>query len=126
MVAIFLGKAAVGYITQNQEEQKQKIVLAAYGAASEYGVILPYSRTHELEADSIGIMLMAKAGYDPTEAPRFWERFAAMKQGEAPMEFLSTHPADARRSANLRELVPEAMGHYEQCAQKIGLGEEIR
>ena len=121
-----LGKAAVGYITQSQDEQKQKIVLAAYGAASEYGIILPYSRTHELEADSIGIMLMAKAGYDPSEAPLFWERFAALKQGEAPMEFLSTHPADATRSANLRELVPEALQHYEKSAQKIGLGEPIR
>ena len=121
-----LGKAAVGYVTQSQDEQKQKIVLAAYGAASEYGVILPYSRTHELEADSIGIMLMAKAGYDPSEAPQFWERFASLKQGEAPMEFLSTHPADSTRSANLRELVPEALQHYEKSAQKIGLGEPIR
>lgn len=123
-----LGKNAVGYVMQNQEEQKQKIVLTAYGAVSEYGAILPYSREHELEADHIGIMLMAKAGYDPSEAPVFWERFSAAKGsgGAAPMEFLSTHPSDARRAAALRELLPEALQHYEQSAEKYGLGEQIR
>lgn len=120
-----LGKSAVGYVMKNQEEQKQKIVLTAYGAASEYGVILPYSRKHEMEADQIGVMLMAKAGYDPSEAPIFWERFSATKTGAAPMEFMSTHPSDANRAAALRELLPEAMGYYEKAAQKIGLGEAI-
>ncbi|MEZ6041513.1 MAG: M48 family metallopeptidase [Planctomycetaceae bacterium] len=121
-----LGKAAVGYVTQTQDEQKQKIVLAAYGAASEYGVILPYSRTHELEADSIGIMLMARAGYDPSSAPEFWQRFAEMKEGGQPMEWMSTHPSDSTRSANLRELVPQAVQLYEKSPQKFGLGEPIR
>lgn len=121
-----LGKSAVGYVMQNQEEQKQKIVLTAYGAVSEYGAILPYSREHELEADHIGIMLMAKAGYDPSEAPVFWERFSAVKGGDAPMEFLSTHPSDARRSAALRELLPEAVRYYQESAEKYGLGEKIR
>jgi predicted Zn-dependent protease len=120
-----LGKSAVGYVMKTQEEQQQKIVLAAYGAASQYGVILPYSRKHELEADHIGIMLMARAGYDPSEAPRFWERFAGIKQGAAPMEFLSTHPSDAHRSSALRELLPEAMKSYEATDQKFGLGEAV-
>jgi predicted Zn-dependent protease len=106
-------------------EQKQQIVLAAYGAASEYGVILPYSRKHELEADHIGVMLMAKAGYDPSEAPRFWERFSGSKQGSAPMEFMSTHPSDASRAAALRALLPEAMSHYEAAESKVGLGEAV-
>ncbi len=118
-------KSAVGYVMRNQEEAKQKIVLTAYGAASEYGAILPYSRKHELEADHIGAILMAKAGYDPSEAPRFWERFASIKSGASPMEFLSTHPSDARRSSALRELLPEAMRHYEKATQKYGLGEQI-
>lgn len=120
-----LGKSAVGYVMQNQEEQKQKIVLTAYGAASEYGVILPYSRKHELEADHIGILLMAKAGYDPSEAPQFWERFSGSKEGAAPMEFMSTHPSDSHRAAALRELLPEAIRRYEDTEQKYGLGEAV-
>ena len=121
-----LGKSAVGYVMQKQDEQKQKIVLTAYGAASDYGVILPYSRKHEMEADQIGIMLMAKAGYDPSEAPVFWERFAGAKTGAAPMEWMSTHPSDARRSAALRELLPEAMSLYEKASEKLGLGESVQ
>ena len=120
-----LGKSAVGYVMQKQEEQKQKIVLTAYGAAAQYGVILPYSRKHEMEADQIGVMLMAKAGYDPSEAPVFWERFAGIKTGAAPMEFMSTHPSDAHRAAALRELLPEAMSHYEKASEKLGLGESV-
>jgi predicted Zn-dependent protease len=121
-----LGKSAVGYVMQKQEEEKQKIVLAAYGAAAEYGVILPYSRKHEMEADQIGIMLMAKAGYDPSEAPVFWERFAGAKTGAAPMEWMSTHPSDSTRSAALRELLPQAMEYYEKASEKVGLGESVQ
>jgi predicted Zn-dependent protease len=119
-------RTAVGYMMKNQQEEKQKIVLAAYGGASEYGVILPYSRKHELEADHIGILLMAKAGYDPSEAPRFWERFSGSKKGAAPIEFLSTHPSDANRAAALRELLPQAAEHYEAVELKYGLGESVQ
>lgn len=121
-----MGKTLGGYLMRNQEEQKQKIVLTAYGAASEYGVILPYSRKHELEADHIGILLMAKAGYDPSEAPIFWERFSASKQGAAPMEFMSTHPSDSTRAATLRELLPQALENYSNATTKYGLGEAIQ
>jgi predicted Zn-dependent protease len=120
------GKSLVGYVMQNQEEQKQKMVLTAYGAASEYGVILPYSRKHEMEADEIGIMLMAEAGYDPSEAPVFWERFSSAKAGAAPMEFMSTHPSDASRAAALRELLPDAMKLFEAADNKVGLGEVVQ
>lgn len=120
-----IGKTAVGMVLQKQDEQKKQIVLTAYGAASQYGVILPYSRKHELEADHIGLLLMAKAGYDPSVAPGFWERFSSLKQGEAPMELLSTHPSDAHRAAALRELLPEAMQNYESAAEKFGMGEAI-
>lgn len=116
---------AVQYVMREQKEDTQKLVLAAYGAGSEYGAILPYSRKHELEADEIGLMLMAKAGYDPSEAPRFWERFASLKDGGAPLEFLSTHPSDARRSAALREKLPEAIQLYQQAPEKIGMGDLI-
>ncbi len=120
------GKSLVGYVMQNQEEQKQKMVLTAYGAASEYGVILPYSRKHEMEADQIGIMLMAEAGYDPSEAPVFWERFSSAKAGAAPMEFMSTHPSDASRAAALRELLPDAMKLFQAADNKVGLGEVVQ
>jgi len=120
-----LGKSAVGMVLQNREEQQKQILLTAYGAASQYGVILPYSRKHELEADHIGLLLMAKAGYDPSCAPGFWERFSALKAGGEPMELLSTHPSDQRRAAQLRELLPQAMQHYEAAAEKHGLGEVI-
>ena len=118
-------KNAVGYVMRNQDETKQEIVLTAYGAASQYGAILPYSRKHELEADQIGIMLMAKAGYDPSEAPVFWERFASVKQGASPIEFMSTHPSDERRAMALREKLQEALSLYNQAPQKHGLGEVV-
>lgn len=119
-------KEALQYVMREKSDETQKIVLAAYGAGAQYGAILPYSRKHELEADHIGVMLMAKAGYDPSEAPEFWERFAGEKQeGATPMEFLSTHPSDARRSAALRELLPEAMGLYNNASEKIGSGQPI-
>jgi len=118
-------KEALQYIMREQSDNTQQIVLTAYGAGAQYGAILPYSRKHELEADHIGIMLMAKAGYDPSEGPKFWERFAGEKDGAAPMEFMSTHPSDARRSAALRDLLPEAMSLYQAAPEKIGIGENI-
>ncbi len=120
-----LGKNVVDRFTKNQSEGKQKIIMAAYGGVSEYGAILPYSRKHELEADEIGIMLMAEAGYDPSAAPEFWERFAALKGEGGPMEFMSTHPSDARRSGTLREKLPQAMQVYQSAPQKFELGEAI-
>ena len=116
---------ALKYVMQEKDDDTQQIILAAYGAGSQYGAILPYSRKHELEADHIGIMLMAKAGYDPSEAPEFWERFAASKDGQSPVEFLSTHPSDARRSAALRALLPEALELYNSAPRKTGSGEPI-
>ncbi len=121
-----LGKQAVSYFTKDQEEAKQKIVLTAYGAASQYGLVLPYSRTHELEADHIGLMLMAKAGYDPAVAPEFWQRFAGQKSGKAPVEFMSTHPSDEHRSSALIDLLPEAQKIYDKSDEKYGIGAEIR
>ncbi len=108
---------------KTSEETTDK-VMQVYGGASKYGVILPFSRKHESEADAIGLILMAKAGYDPSVAPEFWERFSS-QNGEKPPEWLSTHPADARRAAELRELLPEAMKYYEVASQQLGMGEVI-
>ena len=118
-------KTALAKLMQNKSEKTQQIVLTAYGAGAQYGAILPYSRKHELEADQIGLLLMAKAGYDPSEAPEFWERFAGSKESASPIEFLSTHPSDAHRSSALREQLPEAMQLYEATPEKLGSGESL-
>ena len=119
------GKMALAKLTQSKSEKTQQIFQTVYGVGAQYGAIIPYSRKHELEADHIGIMLMAKAGYDPSEAPEFWERFAGAKDGQAPMEFLSTHPSDSTRSAALRELLPEAMKLYQAAPVQIGSGDSL-
>lgn len=115
----------VEFATQQRSEGEQKIILSAYGVASEYGVMLPYSRKQESEADHIGLLLMAKAGYDPEEAPKFWERFAGAKSGEAQPEFLSTHPNDQRRADDLRALLPEAVEEYSKSPERLGIGEYL-
>ncbi len=119
-------RKAVQFVTRKQKEENQELILQAYGVASEYGVILPYSRKHESEADHMGLMLMAKAGYDPAEAPKFWLRFGAMSQGPAQPEFLSTHPSDDRRAQDLAALLPEAAELYTTAATKYGQGEAVQ
>jgi len=111
---------------QDGYEKNREIVQAAYGLGSQYGAILPFSRKHESEADLIGIRLMARAGYDPSEAPRFWERFAAAKShGASQPEWMSTHPSDTRRAEDLRQALPEAMSIYGAASQQHGLGEPL-
>ena len=100
--------------------------MQAYGLGSQYGVLLPYSRSHELEADHIGLMLMSKAGYDPSEAPQFWQRFGASHSGQKPLEYLSTHPSDDRRASELAARLPEAKELYQAANDKIGQGAEIQ
>jgi predicted Zn-dependent protease len=73
----------------------------------------------------MGLMLMAKAGYDPSAAPRFWGRFASAHQGAGAPEFFSTHPADERRSADLQTALPEAVALYQSAPAQFGLGERI-
>ena len=116
-------KQAVQYVANKKELKNKEVILQAYGVASKYGVILPYSRKHESEADHMGVMLMSKAGYDPAEAPRFWTRFAGANQGTKPPEFLSTHPSDERRARDLEQLLPQANELYAQAPDKHGLGE---
>lgn len=85
---------------------------ALYGLGTQYGILLPYSRLQESEADHLGLIFMAMAGYNPNEAVSFWQRMAATKSGTVP-EFLSTHPSDDKRIAKIRELIPEAMKYYQ-------------
>ncbi|MFM8253118.1 MAG: M48 family metallopeptidase [Planctomycetota bacterium] len=119
-------KQALSYFSQSQDQMRQEMIMKAYGAASQYGFILPYSRKHESEADHIGLMLMAKAGYDPTEAPRFWQRFGQINAANKPTEFFSTHPSDENRAAALITLLPEAQNVYQVAQQKYGSGEVIQ
>lgn len=106
-----LGAIAFGISTDSSDRAKY---LAAYGIGSTLVVALPYSRKHEYEADYIGLMLMAKAGYDPNEAVTFWQRMSEAKggSGSSLSEFISTHPADANRIEKLEAYMPEAMNYY--------------
>lgn len=117
--------AVVNAVSQRKtDEATTGKIMQAYGVVSHYGATLPFSRKHESEADAIGLILMARAGYDPSVAPEFWERFSATS-GTKPPEWLSTHPADARRAADLRALLPEAMKYYESAPEQYGMGDAI-
>ena len=106
-----LGGVALSTAMSQQPEQTRQLWMTVYGAGAQYGALLPYGRLQEGEADHLGLVFMAMAGYDPREAVAFWERMAKMKGGQPP-EFLSTHPSDATRIAEIKRLIPEAMQYY--------------
>ena len=100
--------------------------MRAFGTGAEYGLLLPYSRHHESEADAIGLTLMAKAGYDPSEAPLFWGRFGKSAGGaNKPAEWASTHPSDERRATDLANKLPDALNLYQTTANRYGRGEQL-
>lgn len=102
---------------QQKPEQTRNIFLAAYGVGSQLG-ILAYSRQHELEADKLGLIFMAMAGYDPQRAIGFWQEMAAAGNKNIP-EFLSTHPSDEHRIAEITKFLPEAQKYYVAGGQPI-------
>jgi predicted Zn-dependent protease len=106
-----LGGVALDVALSQKPAETRNLFLTSYGVGSQLG-LLKYGRTQESEADHLGLIFMAMAGYDPQQAIPFWERMAAQSQGQAPPEFLSTHPSDATRVADLRRLMPEAMKYY--------------
>ena len=94
-------------LTKNQSSLTRKGVMTGYGLGATYGAALPFSRNHEMEADRVGLITMAKADYPLKEALAFWKRMAEATKGKSPPEFLSTHPADERRIKTIEELIPE-------------------
>lgn len=102
-----LGAVGVGAAVGTKSQEVQQMAMTAYGLTTELGGMMPFSRKHESEADKIGLLLMAIAGYNPEQAVVFWERMSANGAGQAPPEFLSTHPSDATRIAQIKELIPQ-------------------
>jgi len=111
-----LGAVAGTVALSGKSEQTQQIFAQAYGLGSQVGVMLPFSRSHESEADHIGLTLMAIAGYNPDEAAQLWQRMQA-EAGQAPPEFLSTHPSNQTRINNLTQWAPQAKAE----ARKYGV-----
>jgi len=106
------GGMALSKALESKPEETQQLAALAFGIGANVGVLLPYSRLHESEADHLGLIFMAMAGYDPHQAVTFWERMSASGSGKPP-ELLSTHPSDEKRVANLKSLIPEAMKYYQ-------------
>ncbi|RIW15741.1 M48 family peptidase [Algoriphagus lacus] len=108
-----MGMSAVSTAMGQNPTMTQQILLQSIGMGSELGM-LSFSRKHELEADEMGLIFMAMAGYDPRQAPIFWERMSK-SGGAAPPEFLSTHPGPDRRIERLNANMPKAMEYYEKA-----------
>ncbi|MDH7600126.1 MAG: M48 family metallopeptidase [Sedimentisphaerales bacterium] len=109
-----MGGMALSKALEQRPQQTRQLFMTCYGLGSQIGLLLPYSRLHEQEADRLGLIFMAMAGYDPHAAIAFWQRMAEQGKGRpSPPEFLSTHPADQTRIEAIRRLLPEAMEYYQ-------------
>ncbi len=101
----------------NQSQETQNLFLSAYGIGAQVGVMLPFSRKHELEADQWGLNFTAMAGYNPREAIPLWERMEKASGGQKPPEFLSTHPSEGTRIEQLKKAMPEALKYYKPISK---------
>lgn len=114
-----VGSQAVAYGTQ------EPMFVTAFGLLSNVGAILPYSRVHEYEADHIGLMLMAKAGYYPRASLSFWKKFGKGGNDQRLMELLSTHPMSKKRLEKMEALQKKAREYYNKAPRKHGFGEKL-
>ncbi len=103
----------------DMDYSQRQSVMAALGAGAQFGVLLPFSREHELEADQIGLLYMARAGYDPRQAITFWQRMSTAT-GQQPPEFASTHPANSTRIQQLEQFLPKAIAEYDRRNEGVG------
>jgi predicted Zn-dependent protease len=115
LAQIGLVGASIAMQTQGFSPVTSQATMAALGVGTQVGVLLPFSRAHESEADYIGLLLAADAGYDPQEAVRVWQRMQQASGGQQPQEFLSTHPGHETRIKRLSEHMPEALALYQQA-----------
>ena len=118
-----LGGSVIAGLAAN--EQQQQIFLGAYAGVTTVGVMLPFSRAHEFEADNVGTRYMAQAGYEPNAAVDFWKRMKEASKGSKPPELLSTHPADSKRIKELKKFMSKAKKIYGKSSQKHGMGQQI-
>jgi len=107
-----MGGMALEVALQSKPQETQQLWMSAFGAGAQYGVLLPFSRGQESEADHLGLIFMAMAGYDPHHAVEFWQRMASSSQGQKPPEFMSTHPSDEKRIEAIQQELPEALKYY--------------
>lgn len=112
-LALQLGGTALSVALSQKPQQTQQLAMAAFGLGTQVGILLPYSRSHESEADELGLYFMAMAGYDLNAAVPFWERMAA-QGGANPPEFLSTHPNPENRIKHIQKTIPKAMKYKNQ------------
>ncbi len=116
-----IGAVATQVAVSGQSSEKQAMIMQAYGVGSQVGVMLPFSRKHESEADRLGLVFMIMAGYDGKEAAEVWVRMS-QRGGEAPPEILSTHPSNQSRIAELRAYLPTAKAYAKEYnAKNIGV-----
>ena len=109
-----LGGLALSKALESKPKETQQLFLTAFGVGAQVGVLLPFSRTQENEADHLGLIFMSMAGYNPHEAVDFWQCIVKMNGGNKPPEFLSTHPSDETRVRQLKKWLPEALKYYKK------------
>ena len=103
---------ALSVAVANKPQETQNLFLGAYGIGTAVGIMLPFSRNHEYEADHWGLNFAAMAGYNPQEAIPLWRRMEQAGNGQKPPEFLSTHPTEGNRIEQLQKFMPEALKYY--------------
>ena len=123
---LVLSGAMMGASLSLKNNTQRNIIMSALGLGVLYGITLPFSRADEGEADQIGLIYMAKAGYDPEEAIRFWNRFSRAKGDKGPPEWASTHPADRTRVYGLKSYLSRAKFKYRNNKIQYGKGETLK